>query len=166
MTISLYQASVPVFVKMLNNLGAILDKAAAQAEAKKFDQGFLLGDRVYPDMFTFTKQVQIAADFAKNGTARLAGVEPPRFEDTETTFAELKARIARTVEYCSGFKPEQIDGREEADIRFTIGKRELQYKGLPFLLEWSLPNFYFHLTTAYALLRGNGIEIGKRDFLG
>jgi hypothetical protein len=166
MAITLYNASVPVFVKMLTNLSGMLDKAVAQAEAKKFDQAFLLADRVYPDMFTFTKQVQIAADFAKNSTARLAGVEPPRFEDTETSFAELKARIARTVEYLGSFKPEQIDGREDADIRFTIAKRDMHYKGLPFLLDWALPNFYFHVTTAYALLRGNGIDVGKKDFLG
>jgi len=166
MPISMYQASVNVYLRMLGSLSAILGKAASHAEARKIDPAVLLGSRLFPDMFALTRQVQLSADFAKNGAARLAGVEPPKFEDNETTIADLQARIAKTVEYLKTFKPAQIDGSETRDIRFKVGGRDMQYQGLAFLLDFSLPNFYFHVTTAYNVLRHNGVEIGKRDFLG
>jgi hypothetical protein len=166
MSLSMYQASVPVFVRLLTALSTILDKAAAHAEAKKIDPAALLQARLYPDMFPLVKQVLVAADFPKNGTARLAGVEPPKFEDTETTFAELKARLAKTLDYLKTIKPEQVDGSEERVINVKVGSREMTFKGQDYLLTNVLPNFYFHLTTAYAILRHNGVEVGKRDFLG
>ena len=166
MTISMYQASVPVFERMLGNLASILEKGAAHAEAKKFDQAVLFNARLYPDMFTMSKQVQIAADMAKGGAARLAGEEPPRFEDTETTLTELVARCNKTITFIKGFKPAQIDGSEDKAITLTAGKNTFNFKGLDYLNAWVLPNFYFHVTTAYDILRLNGIEIGKRDFMG
>lgn len=166
MTISMYQASVPIFIQSLNALSNILDKAAAQAVAKKFDSAALLSARLYPDMFPFTKQVQLACDFAKNTAARLAGAEPVKFEDTETSFEQLMARVARTVDLLKTFAPEQIDGSEERDITITVGGQPRTFKGLAYLQHFALPNFFFHDTTAYAILRHNGIEIGKRDFVG
>jgi hypothetical protein len=166
MSLSMYQASVPVFVRLLTALSAMLDKAAAHAEAKKIDPAALLQARLYPDMFALLKQVLVAADFSKNGTARLAGVEPPKFEDTETTFPELKARLAKTLDYLKTIKPEQVDGSEERVVNVKVGGREMTFKGQDYLLTSVLPNFYFHLTTAYAILRHNGVEIGKRDFTG
>lgn len=164
--ISMYAASVPVFAKMLGSLSAILDKAAAYAEQKKIDPAVLLNARLYPDMFALTKQVQIASDFAKGAVARLAGQEPPKYEDNETTIAELKARIARTIDYIQGFKPEQLDGSETRDVELKIRGETVKYPGLTYLLQVALPNFYFHVTTAYAILRHNGVELGKRDFIG
>jgi hypothetical protein len=166
MSLSMYQASVPVFVRLLTALSAMLDKAAAHAEAKKIDPAALLQARLYPDMFALLKQVLVAADFSKNGTARLAGVEPPKFEDTETTFPELKARLAKTLDYLKTIKPEQVDGSEERVVNVKVGGREMTFKGQDYLLTSVLPNFYFHLTTAYAILRHNGVELGKRDFTG
>jgi hypothetical protein len=166
MSLSMYQASVPVFVRLLTALSAMLDKAAAHAEAKKIDPAALLQARLYPDMFALLKQVLVAADFSKNGTARLAGVEPPKFEDTETTFPELKARLAKTLDYLKTVKPEQVDGSEERVVNVKVGGREMTFKGQDYLLTNVLPNFYFHLTTAYAILRHNGVDIGKRDFTG
>jgi hypothetical protein len=166
MSLSMYQASVPVFVRLLTALSAMLDKAAAHAEAKKIDPAALLQARLYPDMFALLKQVLVAADFSKNGTARLAGVEPPKFEDTETTFPELKARLAKTLDYLKTVKPEQVDGSEERVVNVKVGGREMTFKGQDYLLTSVLPNFYFHLTTAYAILRHNGVELGKRDFTG
>ena len=166
MSLSMYQASVPTFVRMLNNLSAILDKAAAHVEAKKIDQSVLLQSRLYPDMFNFMRQIQITADFAKGTISRLAGMEPPKYEDTETSFADLKARIQKTLDFIQTFKREQIDGSEEKIINIKAGQRELSFPGQIYLLHFALPNFYFHAATAYAILRHNGVEVGKMDFIG
>jgi hypothetical protein len=166
MTISMYQASVPAFRQMLKALSAILDKAAAHAAAKKIDPSVFMAARLAPDMLPLPRQIHIAADFAKNTAARLAGVEPPKYADDETTFNELKARIAKTLDYVESIKPAQIDGSEERDITIPIGGKPTSFKGQAYLVNFALPNFYFHMTTAYAILRHNGVEIGKRDFLG
>jgi uncharacterized protein len=166
MPLSMCQASVPTFLQMLNSLSAILDKAEAFAAERKIEPAVLLGWRLAPDMFPLTRQVQIATDHAKGCCARLAGVEVPKYADDETTFAALKARIARTVDFVQGFKPSDIDGSEERDITLTAGTRELRFKGQQYLVSFALPNFYFHVTTAYAILRHCGLPIGKRDFLG
>lgn len=166
MAISMYQASVPVFQKMLGNLKNILQKAEAHATAKKLEPSSLLLARLFPDMFTLTRQVQIASDVAKGACARLTGQEPPKFEDTESSFADLYARIDKTLAYIGTFKPADLDGQEERDITLSAGARTLQFKGLPFLLHWATPNLYFHVTTTYAILRHNGVEVGKLDFLG
>ena len=166
MAISMYQVSVPVFLKALGNLAAILDKGAAFATAKKIEPSVLLGYRLAPDMLNLTRQVQIAADHAKRASARLAGIEPPVYEDSETSFADLKARIARTVAFINTLKPGQIDGSEAREITLKIGGNSRTLAGLTYLLHNALPNFYFHLTTAYAILRHCGVEIGKGDFLG
>ena len=166
MTISMYQASAPRFVNTLNNLSAILDTAQAHADAKKIDVLALTSFRLYPDMLPMTRQVQIACDSAKSAMARLAGVEIPKHEDTEQTIAELKARIAKTVAFVQTFKPAQIDGSEDRDVVLKRGGKDVTYKGMPFLLGYAYPNFYFHVVTAYNMLRHNGIEIGKNDFLG
>ena len=166
MTISMYQASAPRFVNTLNNLSGILDKAQAHAEAKKIDPLVLTASRLYPDMFALARQMQIACDTAKGAVARLAGVEVPKHEDTEQTAAELKARIAKTVAFIETFKPAQIDGSEGKDLTIKLGPREVQWKGMQYLLGFAYPNFYFHVTTAYNILRHNGVDIGKQDFIG
>ena len=166
MSLSMYQASAPRFAHTLKALSAILDKAQAHAEARKIDPLVLTGSRLYPDMFTMSKQVQIAADMAKGGVARLAGEEPPRFEDTETTLIELVARCNKTIDYIKGFKPAQIDGSENKTISLTAGGNSFTFKGVDYLQSWVLPNFFFHVTTAYNLLRHGGVQIGKMDFLG
>jgi uncharacterized protein len=165
MSLSMYQASIPVFVRNLNNLSTILDKTIAHADAKKIDHAALLNFRLFPDMLNFIKQIQIATDFAKGAAARLAGVEVPKYEDTEISFADLKARIQKTLTFVQSFKPEQIDGSEERDITLSIAGNPVTLKGQPYLLQMVMPNFYFHATTAYAILRHNGVEIGKRDFV-
>ena len=162
----MYQASVPRLANTLKNLSAILDKAQAHAEAKKIEPAVLTSFRLYPDMLPMKRQVQIACDSAKGAVARLAGVEVPKHEDTEETFAELKARIAKTVDFIQTFKPAQVDGSEDKNIHLKLGSREVDYKGMQYLLGHALPNFYFHVTTAYGILRHNGVEIGKRDYLG
>ena len=166
MTITMYQASAPRFVNVLNNLAGILDKAQAHAEARKIDPLVLTASRLYPDMFALCRQVQIACDTAKGAVARLAGVEVPKYEDSEQTFAELKARIAKTIAFIETLKPAQVDGSEERDIALKLGPREVQWKGMQYLLGFALPNFYFHVTTAYGILRHNGVELAKRDFIG
>ncbi|MGA7178934.1 MAG: DUF1993 domain-containing protein [Thiobacillaceae bacterium] len=166
MTISMYQASVPVFTRMLNNLVAILEKAVAHCEERKIDPAVLINYRLYPDMFGFARQIQIATDAAKNGPSYLAGLQPPKFEDTEQTFAELIDRVKKTIEFVNTFRPEQIDGTEEKEIRIPRGDTTLTYSGQEYLLNRVLPNFFFHLTTAYDILRHNGVELGKRDYLG
>ncbi|WP_437531978.1 DUF1993 family protein [Sorangium sp. So ce726] len=166
MTISMYQASVPVLVRMLGNLSAILTKAAAYAEAKKIEPRVLLDARLAPDMLSLTRQVQIASDSAKGCGARLAAVDLPKYEDNEASFEELQARITKTVAFLNSLRPEQIDGSEDRDIAIPARDQTLQFKGLVYLLNFVLPNFYFHVTTAYAILRHNGLEIGKLDFLG
>lgn len=166
MTISMYKASVPVFIHMLGNLSAILDKAAAYAEAKKVDPSVLINARLYPDMFALVRQVQIASDVTKGGGARLAGQEPPSYADTETTIPELKERLAKTIAFLKTFKPEQIDGSEDKAIQLKVGGQPMTFKGLPYLQHFVLPTLYFHVTTAYDILRHNGVEVGKRDYLG
>ena len=166
MTISMYQASVPVFIRTLNNLVGILEKGAKYAETKKIDPSVLINSRLFPDMFPLSRQIQIASDIAKRGVAQLAGMEAPQFEDTETTFPELIDRIQKTISYLDTFKPEQIDNSEEKTITLKMRDNTLSFQGMPFLLYFVLPNVYFHVTTAYDILRHCGVEVGKQDFLG
>ena len=166
MKISMYQASVPVFVRYLSALSAILKKAEDHCAAKKIEPSVLVGSRLSPDMFALARQVQIATDHAKGAAARLSGSEVPSYADTETTFEELQARIAKTLDYIKGFRPEQIDGSDEQAITLKAGRQELSFKGAEYLTMFALPNFFFHVTTAYGILRHCGVEIGKRDFLG
>ena len=166
MPLSMYQASIPVFVKTLGNLAAILDKAADFAAARKVDQSVLLGYRLAPDMLSMVRQVQIATDHAKGTAARLAGMEPPSYEDKEASFAELKARIAKTLAFLETLKPAQIDGSEEREVTQKVGGNTRSFKGQPYLLHYALPNFFFHVTTAYDILRHCGVDVGKRDFIG
>jgi uncharacterized protein len=166
MTISMYQASVPRFVNILGNLSNILDKAQAHVDAKKLDTATLTTYRLFPDMLPMTAQVQIACDAAKGVVARLSGVEIPAYEDNEKTLADLKARIAKTIAFIQTMTPGKIDGTEDKEIVIKRGDKETRYKGMQFLLGHAIPNFYFHVTTTYNILRHNGIEIGKRDFLG
>jgi hypothetical protein len=160
------QASAPRFAHMLKNLSAILAKAQAHCEAKKIDPLVLTSCRLFPDMLPFTRQITIACDTAKGAVARLASVEIPKHEDVEKTFEELKARIAKTVQFIESIKPVQIDGSEDKDIVLKLRAREVPYKGMQYLLGFALPNFYFHVVTAYAILRHNGVEIGKSDYIG
>ena len=166
MSISMYQASVPRFVNILGNLSNILDKAQAHVDAKKIDSTALTTYRIFPDMLPMSKQVQIACDTAKGVIARLAGVDIPAYEDNEVTLADLKARVAKTIAFIQTFTPAQIDGTEDKAIVTKRGDKETHYKGMQFLLGHAVPNFYFHVTTTYNILRHNGVEIGKRDFLG
>ena len=166
MNISMYQASVPRFASILSNLSNILGKAQAHVDAKKLDSAALTTYRLFPDMFPFTKQVQIACDTAKGAVARLAGLQVPVYEDNEKTLAELQARIAKTLAFIQTVTAQQIDGSEDKDIVIKRADKETHYQGMQFLLGNALPNFYFHVTTAYDLLRHNGVEIGKRDYLG
>ncbi|WP_437636535.1 DUF1993 domain-containing protein [Sorangium sp. So ce854] len=166
MAISMYQASVPALVRLLGNLSAILTKAVAYAEAKKIEPRVLLDARLAPDMLSLTRQVQIATDTAKGCGARLAGVDVPKYEDNESSFDELQARLAKTIAFLNGLRPEQIDGSEDRDVTIPTRNQPLTFKGLPYLLYFVLPNFYFHVTTAYAILRHNGLDVGKMDYLG
>ncbi|MGI2904809.1 DUF1993 domain-containing protein [Tolypothrix sp. VBCCA 56010] len=166
MTISMYQASVPVCIRSLNNLVGILEKGATYAETKKIDSSVLVNSRLFPDMFPLSRQVQIASDIAKIGAAQLAGTEAPKFEDNETTLPELIDRVQKSISYLDTFKPEQIDGSEDKSITLTMGENSLSFQGMPFLLYFVLPNLYFHVTTTYDILRHCGVELGKRDFLG
>jgi hypothetical protein len=166
MTISMSSASIPVFKSMLSNLSHFLDKAQAYAEAKKFDPLVLTQYRLAPDMLPFSRQVLIACDGPKNGVARISGVEAPKFEDKETTLAELKERIQKTLDYLASVPPEKLDGTEDKEITFPVGRDASRtMKGEAYLLHWVLPNFFFHVTTAYAILRHNGVELGKTDYL-
>jgi uncharacterized protein len=162
----MYAASVPTFLHMLKNLTAILEKAEAFAKDRDIEPEVLVNWRLAPDMLPLSNQIQIAADFAKGTTARLAGAQVPSYPDEETTLAELKARIAKTVKFVEGFKPKDIDGSETRDITLTVGGQEMRFKGEPYLVHFALPNFYFHVTTAYDILRRCGVDIGKRDFIG
>jgi len=166
MTISMYASSVPVFKHILGSLSDILDKAEAHANAKKIEPSALLQARLFPDMFTMRRQVLIACDFAKGASARLAGVEVPRYEDSEQSFDELKARIAKTLAFIGTLTPAQINGSEERDITTQAGHETRHFKGQPYLLHYALPNFYFHVTTAYAILRHCGVELSKHDYVG
>jgi len=161
----MYQVSIPVFLRMLGNLRTFLNKAEAYAQEHSIEPAALLTARLYPNMYTLVQQVQIATDAAKGCGARLAGLDVPSFPDTESSFAEIKARVEKTVEFLKTLRPEQIDGSEERDIALTIAKETMHFTGLNYLLNFAMPNFYFHVTTAYALLRHNGLPLGKRDFL-
>lgn len=166
MAISMYQASAPQLKKMLGNLASLLNKGQEFAASENLNEQVLVDGRLFADMFPLSKQVQIACDQAKGGMARLAGIEPPKFEDSETTFDQLKARVAKTIEFLDSIKPEQIDGTEAKEIKFSIKEWHFEFVGEQYLLTWVIPNFYFHVTTAYDILRHNGVEIGKADFLG
>ena len=166
MSVTMSQVSAPLFLQGLKGLSGVLTKAAAQAEAKKIDPNAYLQARLYPDMFALTRQVQIACDFAKGAVARLASVEMPVFEDTETSFEELKARVEKTIAFIAGIDAAAIDGSEDKDITLVRRGETMVFKGQAYLLEQALPNFFFHITTAYDILRHNGVEIGKKDFLG
>ena len=166
MALSMYQASVPVFVKTLSNLAAILDKGAAFAAARKIEPSVLLTYRLAPDMLNLTRQVQIAADHAKRAPARLGGIEPPVYEDNEASIADLKARIDKTIAFINTLKHGQIDGSEAREITLKIGGGSKTFTGQTYLLHNALPNFFFHVTTAYAILRHCGVDVGKKDFIG
>ena len=166
MKLSMYEACVPTISRALENLAAVLEKAATQAEAKKVDQGAYITARLFPDMFPLAKQVQIASDISKGGASRLAGVEPPAFEDNEATFADLAQRCRKTVEYLKTLKPAQFEGAEDRTVTWKTRTAEKSMQGTPYLFNHVLPNVFFHTTTAYDILRHNGIELGKQDFLG
>jgi uncharacterized protein len=167
MSQSFYNAAIPTLVRALTNLSAIVDKGFAHAEAEKIDTAALLSARLYPDMFPFTRQVQIASDQAKGGAARLAGIEPPKFPDTENSFPELKSRVERTVAFLHSLKSQQFEGAGERAIEIKQPQRTLSFpSGWIYLLEYVLPNVLFHGATAYDILRHNGVKLGKRDFLG
>lgn len=166
MALSMYEASVPVFTRGLNQLAEILNKAAAHAQAENIDPAMLVNARLHPDMFPLPRQVQIATDHARGASARLAGMERPAYPDTETTFDELQLRIANTLAYLATFKPEQIDGSEKRVITVPIRGDDVNFEGRPYLLGFAMPNFYFHTVTVYAILRNAGVDIGKADFIG
>jgi hypothetical protein len=167
MPLSMSQASLPALEITLNALSAVLDKAETHAAAKKFDPSVLLNSRLSPDMFPLARQVQIATDLAKNGASRLAGVEPPRYEDNETTIGELKTRLAKTVAYLKTLDRKQIDASADRQLNFPLGPTNKgEMKGDDYLNHFMLPNVYFHATAAYAILRHCGVELGKQDFLG
>ena len=166
MTISAHALSVDIFTPALTNLAAILDKGVAHATARKFDPNLLASSRLAPDMLPLTRQVQIACDMAKNSVARLAGMDPPRHEDNEKTIDELRARIAKTLDFLKSVPASALEGAASRDIRFTSGQRTLEFKGLYYLQRWAIPNVFFHCATAYNILRNCGVEIGKMDYLG
>ena len=166
MSLSMYQVSVPSLIRSLSNLSAIIGKAAAHAAEKKIDESAFIQSRLFPDMFPFARQVMIASDMAKGCAARLAGLEPPKYDDTETTFAELQARLAKTIDYLNGFTAAQIDGSEDRVITLPSRHGTRTFNGQSYLLDFVLPNVYFHVTTAYNLLRHGGVEIGKQDYIG
>lgn len=165
MSVSLYDIAVPSFTKHLEALDAIIDKAVIYADAKKIDHSALLDARLFPDMYTFKKQVQSACDFAKLSVARLSGVTAPVHDDSEKTFAHLKTRIAETMAVLNAAKPEAMEAAADSEIKIKAGPRELTFSGKEYLLHFALPNFYFHAATAYGIMRHNGLEIGKRDFM-
>lgn len=166
MSVNMYQISIPVFTHVLNNLSNILNKGAAHAEAKKIDPTVLINDRLAPDMFPLSRQVQIATDAVKGCAARLANVDIPSFADTEASFPELQERVAKTLAFLKTITPEQINGSEERAVTLKMRGNDVQLQGLAYLNHFVLPNMYFHVTTAYAILRHNGVEIGKMDYLG
>lgn len=166
MSLAMYEACVPACVNQLEALIGVLDKGEAHASARKIDPAVLVGARLFPDMFPLSRQVQTASDFAKGMTARLAGMDVPSYEDSEKTFGELKARLRKTLDFLASVRPERMVGAEGRDIVMTIGGKPATFKGQPYLFGFALPNLYFHATTAYAILRHNGVELGKRDFLG
>jgi hypothetical protein len=166
MAISMYQISMPIFVRQLNGLAGCMKKARALYAEKKYDESTLLCYRLYPDMFSFAKQVQIATDHVRNCAALLAGLEAPKYEDNEKSLAELIARVEKTIAWLNTVKPAQVDGTEGKAVTVKMRDREMKFTGIELLQNRSLPNFYFHITTAYNILRHNGVEIGKRDFMG
>ena len=166
MAISMYQASVPVFLQMLQNLHKIIEKAITYSETRKIEPSALINARLYPDMFPFSKQIIIATGTASNCAARLAGLDLPNLEADPNTFAGLAEMIKKAINFLNSVKPEQIDGTEEKKIAYSQHGRDYAFDGLSFLLKYSVPNFMFHVTTAYDILRHNGLEIGKRDYLG
>lgn len=166
MSVSLYDLSVPVFIQTLTQLRSILQKGLAHAETRKFDGAVLANSRLFPDMLPLTRQVQIASDAAKGAAARLSGTEPPKYEDNETTLPELIARIDKTLDFLKGFKREQFEGAQTRTIHIKNPRSEHTFPGLIFLRHWALPNFFFHVTMTYALLREAGVELGKSDYLG
>lgn len=166
MKISMHTIVVDQCSQILDNLSKILDKGAAYAEAKKFEPAVLVNARLAPDMFALARQVQVATDMVKNGVARLVGQEAPKFEDNEKTIDELKARLAKTIDYIKSVPASAFEGSEDRDIKIPLRDRSLEMKGLPYVRNWILPNFYFHATMVYAILRHNGVELGKPDFLG
>ena len=166
MKLTMYAASAPRFANLLRNLSVVLDKAQAHAEAKKIEPAALIQARLYPDMFPLARQVQIACDSAKGALARLAGVEIPKHEDTEQTFDELKARIAKTLAFIESTKAAQLEGSDTREVTVRFRGQDVKFTGLQYLLGVAYPNFYFHVTTAYDILRHNGVELGKRDFIG
>ncbi|HTU64482.1 MAG TPA: DUF1993 domain-containing protein [Steroidobacteraceae bacterium] len=166
MKISMYAMSHDVFKKALTQLLLIMEKGVANAKARNFDPAVLVSSRLAPDMLPFVKQIQLTSDFAKNSMARLAGVDPPKFEDNETTIDELFARVRKTIEYIDSVSAASLEGSEDRDIKIPLRDRTVEFKGLAFLQNWALPNFFFHHVTAYNLLRHNGVDIGKKDYLG
>jgi len=166
MKISMYALSHDVFQKALTQLLHVMEKGVANAKARNFDSSVLVGARLAPDMLPFVKQIQLTSDFAKNSMARLAGIDPPKFEDNEATMDELFARVRRTLEYIDSVPAAALEGSETRDIKIPLRDRTVEFKGLEFLQKWALPNFFFHHVTAYNLLRHNGVDIGKKDFLG
>lgn len=164
--LSMYDATIPPLKRALGNLAALLEKGQEYADAKKVEHHVLLNSRLFVDMYPLTRQVQIATDMSKGAGARLAAIEIPKYEDNETSFAELQVRIAKTIAFLDAIQPEQLQGAETRDITITVRKADLKFKGQDYLLKWVLPNVYFHITTAYNILRLNGAELGKQDFLG
>jgi len=166
MKISMYAMSHDVFKKSLTQLLHLMEKGVANAKTRSFEPNVFVGLRLAPDMLPFSRQIQLTSDFAKNTMARLAGIDPPKFEDTETTLDELVARVKKTLDYIDTVSAASLEGSEDRDIKIPLRDRTLDFKGLPFLQNWAIPNFFFHYVTAYNLLRHNGVDVGKRDFLG
>lgn len=166
MPLSMYEISVPLFQRMLTNLTGILDKAEAHASARKIDPEVLINARLAPDMFPLKRQIQIASDTARGAACRLAGTEIPKWEDKEASFGDLKVRLKKTVDFLAGLKPAQIDGSEARDVNLTIAQKPVTLKGQAYLMTHAFPHFFFHVATAHDILRHNGVEIGKRDYIG
>lgn len=166
MSLSMHSASIPYFVRALNNLSAILEKGAAHAQEKDIDPSILVTDRLFPDMFPLSRQVQIACDVSKGAAARISGIEAPSHEDSESSFEELIARINKTIEFLNSLPTDKINGTEEKEIKFQAGPYELDFTGATYLSMWALPNIYFHVTTTYNILRHNGVALGKIDYVG
>jgi uncharacterized protein len=166
MALSMFQACVPVITQLLNGLSGVVDKAAAHVAEKKYDEAAFLQSRLFPDMFPLGRQIRQATDFGRNAPGRLAGVDLPAFPDADASFAEAKARIAKSIDFVKGFTPAQLDGTEEKDISWKAGERQMSFKGQAYLLHFCLPHFFFHCTTAYNIIRHNGVEVGKRDYMG
>lgn len=166
MSLTMYQASIPAFIRMLENLSAILDKAAAHAEAKSIDPTIFVNARLAPDMYPLSRQIQIATDIVKGCAARLSGIEVPSYEDNETTFAELKARIVKTMDFLQSVSEDHINSSEEREIILKIHSKDIKFLAQSYLFNFVIPNFYFHVTATYAILRHNGVDLGKMDYMG